>query len=101
MEAEGQSDKMVSDMEVHMKQSWVTEFLHELRIAPSDIHWCLLNVFEEQTVDTSPVRRWVACFRSGNSDMKDKPCYRWPRSTVIPQNEVLISLSMQIGYAEK
>jgi hypothetical protein len=28
MAAEGQSDKMASDMEVHMKQSCVTEFLH-------------------------------------------------------------------------
>jgi len=29
MAAEGQSDRMASDMEVHMKQRYVTEFLHE------------------------------------------------------------------------
>ena len=29
MTAEGQSDKMMSDMEVHMKQRCETEFLHE------------------------------------------------------------------------
>jgi len=26
--AEGQSDKMVPDMQVHMKQRYITEFLH-------------------------------------------------------------------------
>jgi len=39
MAAEGQSDKMVSDMEVQMKQSYVIEFLHaEKKIAPIDVH---------------------------------------------------------------
>ncbi|MEQ5179387.1 hypothetical protein [Proteus genomosp. 6] len=39
MVAEGQSDRMVSDMEVCMKQSCVTEFLHVEKMAPIDIHW--------------------------------------------------------------
>ena len=39
MAAEGQSDKMASDMEVHMKQRCVTEFLHVEKMAPIDIHW--------------------------------------------------------------
>ena len=34
MAAEGQSDKMVSDMEVHMKHRCVTEFHHEEKMAP-------------------------------------------------------------------
>jgi len=38
MTAEGQSDKMASDMEVCMKQRCVTEFVHVENIASSDIH---------------------------------------------------------------
>jgi len=50
MTAEGQSDKMASDMEVRMKQSCVIEFLHaEKKNAPNDIHRRLLNVYGEQT----------------------------------------------------
>ena len=36
--AEGQSDRVVSDMEVGMKQRCVTEYLHEEQMAPTDIH---------------------------------------------------------------
>jgi len=36
--AEGQSDKMVSDIEVHMKQNCGTEFLHEEKTAPIGIY---------------------------------------------------------------
>jgi hypothetical protein len=38
MTAEGQSDKMASDMEVRMKQRCVIEFLNPERIAPNNIH---------------------------------------------------------------
>ena len=41
--AEGQSDRLASDMEVRMKQRCVTEFLHAEKIAPNDIHRRLLN----------------------------------------------------------
>jgi hypothetical protein len=67
MTAEGQSDKMASDMEVRMKQMCVIEFLHAEKIAPNDIHRRLLNVYGDQTVDTRTVRRWVARFSSGDS----------------------------------
>jgi len=50
MAAEGQSDKMESDMKVWMKQTWVTEFLHTELMAPTDICLCLLNVFRDQTL---------------------------------------------------
>jgi len=36
--AEGQSDKMVSDMEARMKQRCGTEFLHMEKMAPCDVH---------------------------------------------------------------
>jgi len=59
MAAEGQSDKVVFDMEVWMKQRSLTEFHHAEKIAPIDIHWCLLNIYGEQTVDVSTVRWWA------------------------------------------
>ena len=74
MTAEGQSDKMVSDMEVRMKQRCVIEFLHVEKNAPKDIHRRVLNVYGDQTVDVSTVRRWVSRFSSGDGDVQDKPC---------------------------
>jgi len=74
MTAEGQSDKMEPDMEVCMKQAE--------KMAPSDIHRRLLNVYGDQTVDVSTVRQWVALFSSGNSDVKDKPRSRRPCTAV-------------------
>ena len=56
MAAEGQSDTVASDTEVHMKQRCVTEFLHTEKMAPTDIHQLLLNVDGDQTVDVSTVR---------------------------------------------
>jgi len=67
MVAEGQSDTMVSDMELSLKQRCVIEFFHEERMASSDIHECLLNFYGDQTVDVSIVRWWVVRFSSSNS----------------------------------
>ncbi len=73
MAAEGQSDKMASDMEVCMKQRCVTEFLHVEKMAPTDIHRHLLNIYGEQTMDVNTARQWVVSFRSGNSDSGSPP----------------------------
>jgi len=78
---------MASDMEVRMKQRCVTEFLHAEKLAPNDIHRRLLNVYGDQTVDVSTVRRWVACFSSGDSDVKDKPRSGQPCTAVTPRKE--------------
>ena len=86
MAAEGQSDKMASDMEVQMKQRCVTEFLHAEKMAPIDIHRHLLNIYEDQTVNMSAVRWWVVRFSSGDGNMKDKPCSGQPCTAVTPQN---------------
>jgi len=86
-DSRGQSNKMVSDMEVHMKQRCVIEFFHVEKFAPNDIHRSLLNVYGDQTVDVSTVRQWVACFSSGDSDVKEKPHSRRPCTAVTPQNE--------------
>ena len=56
MAAEGQSDKMAPDMEVHMKQRSGTEFLHMEKMALSDIHQCLLSIYVDQSVDVSTVK---------------------------------------------
>ena len=74
---------MASDMEVRMKQRCVTEFLHAEKIPPNDIRRCLL-VYGDQTVDVSTVRRWVARFSSGVSDVKDKPRSGRPCTAVTP-----------------
>ena len=64
MAAEQRSDKMASDMEVHMKQRCEIEFLHVENMAPIYIHQHLLNIYGGQTEDMSAV--------------KDKPHSRWP-----------------------
>ena len=40
MAAEGQSDRMVSDIEVRMQQNGVIGSLHADKMAPIDIHQC-------------------------------------------------------------
>jgi len=87
MTAEGQSDKMVSDMEVRMKQRCVIEFLRAEIIAPNDIHRRLLNVYGDQTVGVNAVSRWVVRFSSGDSDVKDEPRSGRPCTAVTPRNE--------------
>ena len=67
MVAEEQLDKMASDMEVHMKQRCATEFLHVEKLAPMHIHSCLLNIYEDQTVNVITVRQWVVRVSSGES----------------------------------
>jgi hypothetical protein len=71
--AEGQSGKMASNTEVRTKQRCITELLHVEKIAPIDIQERLLNVYGDQTVDVSTVRRWVLFLSSGDSDMRDRP----------------------------
>ena len=83
----GQSDEMASDMEVRMEQRCVTEFLNAEKIAPKYIHRRLLNVYGDQTVDVSTVRRWVARFSSGDSDVKGKPRSGRPCTALTPHNE--------------
>ena len=68
MAAEGQSDRMASDMEVQMKQRRVTEFLHANKMAPIDISQHLLSISGDQVVAVSTVRWLGAHFNSGDSN---------------------------------
>ena len=52
-------------MEVRVKQRCVTEFLRAEKIAPTDIHPHLLNVYGDQPLGVSTVRQWVVHFSSG------------------------------------
>jgi len=56
MAAEGHCDGTVPDMEVWLKQMSRIEFLHVEKMAPTDIHRCLLNVDGDQAVDVSTVK---------------------------------------------
>ena len=87
MAPEEQSDKMASDMEVHMKERCIIEFPHGEKMAPTDIRWLLLNIYGDQTVNVSTVRWWVACFYSSNNNMNDRLHSWWPCTAVILQNE--------------
>jgi len=79
MTTERQSDKVASHMEVCMKQRHVNGIpMYGKKMAPMEVHQCLLNVHGDQTVDMSAVRQSVVHFSSGNSDVKDKACSRWP-----------------------
>jgi len=62
MAAEGQLDKMTSDMEVHMKQNCVTEFLHIKKWPSLTFSQCLLKAYRDQKMDMSTVRQWVMLF---------------------------------------
>jgi len=66
MAAEGQYDRMASDMEVWMKQRCGAKFLNAVKMALIDIHGHLVNVYGNQGVDMSTVRWWVVPFSSGD-----------------------------------
>jgi len=68
------------------------------KIAPSDIHRRLLNIYGDQTVDVSTVRRWVARFSSGDSDVKDKPRSGRPCTAVTRQNEECLDQLIHMNW---
>ena len=68
MAAEGQSDRMPSDMEMHMKKRCATELFPAEKMVLTDVHRCLLNVDGDHTVDVSTVMLWVVLFHTGNND---------------------------------
>jgi len=88
MAAEEKSDKMASDMVVCMKQRCGIEYLCVEGMAPIDIRWRFLNIYRDQTVDVITLRWSVLHFGSGDSDVEDMQCSRWPCTAVTPWNEV-------------
>jgi len=76
MAPEGQSDRMVLEVEVRMEQNCFILFLRAEKMAPTDIHQCLLDVYGDQHVDVSAVRQWVVYFSSGDSESNRLCWYR-------------------------
>ena len=81
MAAEGQSDKMVSDMQVWRKRVELNPWKHCTRR-----HLLILAKSLCRPNTECTVRQWVH-FSSGYSDMKDKPCSRRPCTAVTSQSE--------------
>ena len=73
MAAEEQSDKMISDMEVCVKQRHVIEFPRAEKMAPINTHWWLLDISGDQTLDVSTVRQWVMQFNSSDDSSRAPP----------------------------
>ena len=72
----------------------------------SSTHWCLLNVFGDQTVDVSTGWQWVVHFSSSDSDMKDKPCSGWLCTIITWQNEehlhqLILTYQLMVVYVLK
>mgnify|MGYP001855967387 CR=1 FL=1 len=51
---------------------------HSDKMAPAAFDQCLLDIYGYQTMDVVTVRWWVGCFNSGDGNVKNKPCFRWP-----------------------
>jgi len=82
MAADEQSDTMADDRKGCVKQRCVIEFLHAEKMAPIDIHWCLLNVSGAQTVDVSTLRQRVVYFSGGDRDSGSSLLLRLFTSTI-------------------
>ena len=59
-----QTDRMASGTEVCMQQRYVTDLLGTEKISPTDIHWHLLNIYGDQTVDVNTVVWCVSAFET-------------------------------------
>jgi len=66
MAAEGQSDKMASDMEVRMKHTHGIEFLHEENMAPINIRRSL-SMWPQWGGD-DVIQQWQQCVISDGAD---------------------------------
>jgi hypothetical protein len=62
---------MEGDIDVHLKQRCVIEFLSGEHIAPTELHQLLKNFYGEQTVAISTVRRRVSRVSDAGSGLKD------------------------------
>ena len=85
MTAEGQSERLVSDMEACMKQKCVSVFLHEEKMALINACWAFMET--RQWMWAQWKSEWVVHFSSSGSDMQDKAHSQWPRIAVTSSNE--------------
>ena len=81
---------MAAPLELHQKQRAVTEFLLAEGETPVNIHTRLQNVYKENTLNYSNVRRWVCGLNDekvGTASAADKIRSGRPSSSVIPANK--------------
>ena len=64
----------------------------------TDIHWCLLNVYGDWTVDVHSVSQRVMHFSNRDSNVKDKPSSKWPCTAVTPWNEECLDQLMHVNW---
>lgn len=72
------------------KQKAVIEFLMKEGIAAREISDRLKNVYGESALSYPSVRRWIADFKGGRSDIIDKPRSGRPSSAVTEANKQLV-----------
>jgi len=64
------------------------------KMASTDIHQCLLDVYGDQRV-----RQWVLSFGSDDSDVENKPSSGWPCTDVTLWNEELLNELIHIIFS--
>ena len=69
------------------KQKAVTEFLTIEGVGAKEIIDRLRNFYKESALSYTSVRRWVVQFKSGSSDISDKPRSGRPKTAVTPENK--------------
>ena len=74
MAAEGQSDKLISDIGMHTQED----------ISPTYIHWFLLKAYKKEWMWA----QWVVCFSSDDSNVRDKLRTGQPHTAITSQKEV-------------
>ena len=86
---------MAAFLEARQKQRALIEFLVAEGETPLRIHNRLKNVYKDNTIDYSNVKRWVQRFKKSTEDheevgkvsIADKPCSGRPSTSVNPDNK--------------
>jgi hypothetical protein len=81
---------MADVIDKRMKWRVVTEFLTAEEVIPIEIHRRLSIVYGEHTVGVSAVRLWVGRFKSGETEIGDKPRSSRPATAVTAGNMICI-----------
>ena len=81
--------------DVLFKQKAVVEFLTKEGVGAKNIADRLKTVYGEQCLSYRSVARWVAHFKTGATDISDKPRSGRPRSAVTPQNKTRVNEMIQ------
>lgn len=81
---------MADQADAVFRQKAVIEFLTKEGVAAKDISDRLVNVYGELSLSYPSVRRWVAHFKSGNSEIADKPRAGRPPSATTQANKTRI-----------